>query len=179
MKKEDDQLNAFIANKQSGNRIIALLPVNCLSGISAQNNHSPSQHLIKVDTITVRLKQAYNTPAFSYTAQRQRLYVYLTTYQEEPCLHRIWMKMTCSSSAMPQATTAGRSAPGRTHPNCSTLPLNCSRSLVSISRKLIQITLESYQSNLGNPADDGVSGSQAEASSNGGKITTASAQERY
>ena len=32
--------------------------------------------------------------------------------------------------------------------------------------------------NTRNPADDGVSGSQAEASSNGGKITTASAQER-
>ena len=80
VKKEDDQLNAFIANKQSGNRIIALLPVNCLSGISAQNNHSPSQHLTKVDIYTARLKLAYNIPAFSYIAQqRQRLYVHLTS----------------------------------------------------------------------------------------------------
>ena len=49
---------------------------------------------------------------------------------------------------------------------------------MSISRKPIQMTLESVKSNLGNPAGDGVSGSQDEASSNGGKITTASAQER-
>ena len=84
MKKEDDQLNAFIANKQSGNRIIALLPVNCLSGSSAQNNHSPSQHLTKVDIYTARLKLAYNIPAFSYIAQqRQPLHHF---YSEEPCL---------------------------------------------------------------------------------------------
>ena len=42
-KKEDDRSNASIASKQSGNGIIALLPVKCLSRISTQNTHSPSQ----------------------------------------------------------------------------------------------------------------------------------------
>ena len=84
MKNEDDQLNAFIANKQSGNRIIALLPVKCLCGISTQNNHSPSQHLNKVDIYPARLKYAYNISAFSYTAiQRHPLHHYKS---EEPCL---------------------------------------------------------------------------------------------
>ena len=78
-----------------------------------------------------------------------------------------------------RATTPWRSAPGKKPTSCSTSPLNCSRTLVSISRKPIQTILESVKSNLGNPTGDGVSGSQDEASSNGGKITTASAQEGY
>ena len=46
-------------------------------------------------------------------------------------------------------------------------------------KKLIQTILESVISNLGNPTGDGATGSQDEASSHGGKITTASAQEGY
>ena len=46
-------------------------------------------------------------------------------------------------------------------------------------KKPIQMILESVISNLGNPTGDGATGSQDEASSHGGKITTASAQEGY
>ena len=46
-------------------------------------------------------------------------------------------------------------------------------------KKTDSVIIETVKSNLGNPAGDGASGSQAEASSNAGKITTASAQEGY